>query len=218
MLHIQIPIGAVSQVKPVICRKELSMKLIILTGAPASGKSSIAEAVGKMLNIDVISKDGFKIDLFEKYGFTSHAEKKELSIKGEKLMHETIGDYIARNKDLIVDNNFKNFDVLRDILKKAARSVDVRCVYCVADYSLLAKRYNERISNGSRHQALYTLNQYPVIEGVSEFHPLITREDVERIEQGIQEFTFGQNVLEINTDHIEAAFEELCNQVVSFIE
>ena len=44
------------------------MKLIIITGAPASGKSSIAESVGKKLNIDVISKDAFKIELFEKYG------------------------------------------------------------------------------------------------------------------------------------------------------
>ena len=39
------------------------MKLVILTGAPASGKSSIAEAVGAKLGIDVISKDGFKIGL-----------------------------------------------------------------------------------------------------------------------------------------------------------
>jgi hypothetical protein len=95
--------------------------------------------------------------------------------------------------------------------------VEVKCVYCIADYDVLAKRYNERISSGNRHLALYTLNQYPVIEGVSEFHPLITRDDVERIEQGIQEFTFGQDVLEINTDNIELEFDNLCNIVIEFI-
>lgn len=194
------------------------MKLVIFTGAPASGKSSLAEAIGKILNIDVISKDGFKIKLFEKYGFTNHTEKKKLSIKGEELMHEAIRRYVSRDENLIVDNNFKNFNVLRDILKEANKDIDIRCIYCVADYSILAKRYNERISSGNRHQALFTLNQYPVIDGVSEFHPLISKDDVERIEQGIQEFTFSQNVIEINTDNIECEFDKLCERIVSFIK
>lgn len=193
------------------------MKLIIMTGAPASGKSSIAEAVGTKLGIDVISKDGFKIELFEKYGFTNHAEKRKLSIEGEKIMHDTIKKYVNQNVDLIVDNNFKHFNTVRDILSQADVAVEIKCVYCVADYNILAKRYNERIGNGNRHLALYTLNQYPVIEGVSEFHPLITRDDVQRIEQGIQEFTFGQDVLEINTDNIELEFETLCRKVIEFI-
>lgn len=193
------------------------MKLIILTGAPASGKSSIVEAVGAKLGIDVISKDGFKIELFERYGFTNHAEKKKLSIEGEKIMHDTIKDYVNKNIDLIVDNNFKHFDTVREIISQADVDVVIKCVYCIADYDVLAKRYNDRISSGNRHLALYTLNQYPVIDGVSEFHPLITRDDVERIEQGIQEFTFGQEVLEINTDNIESEFENLCNKVIEFI-
>ncbi|MDD3138826.1 MAG: AAA family ATPase [Lachnospiraceae bacterium] len=193
------------------------MKLIILTGAPASGKSSIAEAVGAKLGIDVISKDGFKIELLERYGFTNHAEKKKLSIEGEKIMHDTIKDYVNKNIDLIVDNNFKHFNTVREIISQADVDVVIKCVYCIADYDVLAKRYNDRISSGNRHLALYTLNQYPVIDGISEFHPLITRDDVERIEQGIQEFTFGQEVLEINTDNIESEFETLCSRVIEFI-
>lgn len=193
------------------------MRLIIFTGAPASGKSSIAEAVSKKICVDVISKDGFKIELFEKYGFTSHAEKKKLSIKGEQMMYDAIRKYIDNNQDLIVDNNFKNFDEIRLILKQTNIDIVLKCIYCVADYEKLAQRYNERISSGNRHLALYTLNQYPVITGVSEFHPLITIKDVERIEQGIQEFTFGTDVLEINTDNIENDFESLCNSVINFI-
>lgn len=193
------------------------MRLIIFTGAPASGKSSIAEAVSKKICVDVISKDGFKIELFEKYGFTSHAEKKKLSIKGEQMMYDAIRKYIDNNQDLIVDNNFKNFDEIRLILKQTNIDIVLKCIYCVANYEKLAQRYNKRISSGNRHLALYTLNQYPVITGVSEFHPLITIKDVERIEQGIQEFTFGTDVLEINTDNIENDFESLCNSVINFI-
>ena len=53
------------------------MLIIIFTGPPASGKSSIANRVGEILGINVISKDECKIRLFETYGFTNHAEKKE---------------------------------------------------------------------------------------------------------------------------------------------
>ena len=125
--------------------------------------------------------------------------------------------YVDNDLDLIVDNNFKNFEKIGLILSQANIDVLVKCVYCVADYEKLAQRYNERISSGNRHLALYTLNQYPVINGVSKFHPLITREDVERIEQEIQKFTFGTDVLEINTDSIEDNFESLCNSVINFI-
>ena len=194
------------------------MKLIIITGAPASGKSSISENLGNKLNIDVISKDSFKIGLFEKFGFTSHTEKKKLSILGEKMMYETIAEYIDLNKDLIVDNNFKNFETLRKIINNAKHLVEIKCIYCVADYSILAQRYNERIRSGHRHQALYTLNQYPVVNGVSKFHPMITKDDVCRIEQEIQEFTFGNDILEINTDKIDIEFDFICNCVIEFIK
>lgn len=194
------------------------MRLIIITGAPASGKSSIAEQVGKDLDIQVISKDGFKIQLFESYGFTSHAEKKQLSIRGEAMMYNAIVESITNGTDLIVDNNFKNYKEIRRILNDAKKEVVIKCVYCVADYSILAQRYNDRIANGNRHLALYTLNQYPLVSGISEFHPVITKDDVYRIEQEIQESTFGEDILQINTDKIEENFEILCNQVKEFIK
>ena len=193
------------------------MRLIIITGAPASGKSSIAEMVGRKLSIDVISKDGYKIELFEKYGFTNHAEKKKLSIRGEQMMNDSIRKHIEQNKDIIVDNNFKDFDDVRKAIDDNMTIVKVICILCKADYDILAKRYNDRIQSGNRHLALYTLNQYPVIEGVSEFHPIIDRDDVDRIEQNIKEQTFGDNVLEINTDHIEEEYDSICNEVIAYI-
>ena len=92
------------------------MKLIIFTGPPASGKSSLSSDIAKDLKIDCISKDLFKMHLFDKYGFKNHDEKKLLSIKGEAMMYRVIKFYISRNKDLIIDNNFKEFDTLRSLL------------------------------------------------------------------------------------------------------
>ena len=196
------------------------MKPIIFTGAPASGKSSLANEVGKRLDVDVISKDGYKIELFEKYGFSNHDEKKKLSVLGEKLMNEELQHHITLERDIIVDNNYKNFDEIRKIISidKKASQVCIICIYCVADYDILAKRYNERIQSGNRHIALYTLNQYPIIEGISVYHKPIDRDDVYRIEQNVTEKTFGNNVLEINTNKIDEEFEDLCAKAIAYIE
>ena len=193
------------------------MKLILITGAPASGKSSIAKAVSEMIQVSYISKDCFKIQLFEKYGFTSHKEKKRLSILGEDIMYDHILNSIRNNEDIIVDNNFKNFDRIRNIIKMANVHVKVICIYCEADYNILAYRYNERISSGVRHKALYTLNQYPIIKGISEFHPYISKDDVERIQEEVSECYYGDRILKINTDHIGDDFCAICQKIVSFI-
>ena len=66
------------------------MFLIIFTGAPASGKSSIAAKIAQEFNMPYYSKDDFKISLYEQYGFNNHDEKKKLSLLGEKMLLEQI--------------------------------------------------------------------------------------------------------------------------------
>lgn len=193
------------------------MKLILFTGAPASGKSSLAEELSRRTGIQAISKDGCKIRLFEQYGFTSHAEKKQLSLAGENEMYDLLEQAVSENRDIIVDNNFKDFDRVREVLAKFPKKAEVICVYCRADYDVLAKRYNERIAGGNRHPALYTLNQYPIIPGISEFHKEIDAGDVERIQKQNREETFGQNVLTVDTNHMETEFEQICETIKNYI-
>lgn len=192
------------------------MKLIIITGAPASGKSTIAQNVSKITGIPYFSKDEFKIELFEKYGFNNHDEKKKLSIQGENMLKNTISEHIDSDKDIIIDNNFKNFDAVREAIS-AHKNCTVICIMLKADYSVLAERYNLRISSGNRHTALYTLNKYPVVDGISKFHPLITEKDVSNIQNNIAEATFGDNVYEYDTTDIENTYEYICSDIIKNI-
>lgn len=190
------------------------MKLIILTGAPASGKSSIALELSRKTGIKSVSKDDCKIALFEKYGFSSHARKKQLSIFGEKILSRLIKCCVDGDKDLIVDNNFKNFDDVKALLLRS--NCDLYCVVCSADAEILAERYNNRIKKLERHPALYTLNQYPIIDGVSMFHHWIDKDDVCRIQQNVTEPTFGNRVLVVSTDNIEKEFYLICKRIADF--
>lgn len=191
------------------------MKLILVTGAPASGKSTIAEAISKHTRIRYISKDLFKIRLFERYGFTTHSEKKRLSILGESQMYDEIQQCVDTNENLIVDNNFKDFIKIREIIKE--KNVDLYCIYCDCEYELLAQRYNERIRTGNRHPALYTLNYYPIKEGISMFHPIISKDDVFRIQKNVTEKHFGNNILIIETDNILHDFDSIVKKALCFL-
>ena len=48
---------------------------ILVTGIPASGKSTIAEHLAKELSLPCFSKDAFKEILFDTVGFRSREEK-----------------------------------------------------------------------------------------------------------------------------------------------
>ena len=193
------------------------MKLIIFTGAPAGGKSSVAKEISAKTGIRTISKDECKIQLFEKFGFTNHDEKKTLSIRGEANMLVLVKNAIEAGQDIIVDNNFKDFDALRKVLHETGFSGRILCFVFEASYEKLAERYNMRIRSGNRHTALYCLNQYPVIDGVTEFHKPLMAEDVKRIQECIREETYGDAVYRINTDNIENEFDSICDNVISLI-
>ena len=169
------------------------MFLIIFTGAPASGKSSIAATIAQEFNMPYYSKDDFKISLYEQYGFNNHDEKKKLSLLGEKMLLEQIQLSIVQNVDIVVDNNFKNFKEIK-AMTGVENNCKIICVNLVANPILLAERYNQRIRSGNRHPALYTLDVYPIIEGISSFHKPIDENDVVRIQRSVTEETFGDYI------------------------
>ena len=193
----------------------LHMTLILLTGAPASGKSSIADALSEKLKIDKISKDEFKIKLFERYGFQNHTEKKKLSLQGEEKMYHAIAEHLQNGKSLIVDNNFKSFDTIRQ-LRANAPTCKVICVELMAEPSILAERYNDRIQMKNRHPALYTLDVFPITPE-SHFHPILKPEDVIRIQQDVTEAVYGDAVLKIPTNQIEQNFDLIIKRLMEFI-
>ena len=194
------------------------MVLIILTGAPASGKSSFAVSLSEILGIPWASKDAYKIKLFEQYCFNSHAEKKKLSIRGEAMLNERIEQAIVHNESLIVDNNFKNFNSVRGILERHNSKCKIICFCLYADSATLAERFNERISSGQREQPLYTLNVYPVVDGVSEFHKPLTAEQVDDIQSNISEETFGDIIVRLDTNSLDTDYDSILRHMTEIIK
>lgn len=77
------------------------MYCILVTGIPAAGKSTMAEAISERLKLPVISKDTIKELLFDNVGFQSRAEKVNLGIASMEIMYYVAGQLMKAGQPFI---------------------------------------------------------------------------------------------------------------------
>lgn len=65
------------------------MYCILVTGIPASGKSTMAEFLAERLRLPMLSKDKIKEILFDDVGFASRSEKVALGISAMNILYYT---------------------------------------------------------------------------------------------------------------------------------
>ncbi|AEM20979.1 hypothetical protein Bint_0345 [Brachyspira intermedia PWS/A] len=108
---------------------------------------------------------------------------------------------------------------MKDILKNISyNKVTIICIFCYADYTILANRYNDRIFNKKRHISLSINNQYPIINNITKFHEKININNVLQSYNQIEEEVFGNHTLKINTNNIDKDFNIICNNIIEFIK
>ena len=151
------------------------MKLIILAGMPATGKSTIAKMLQKEFGFPILEKDGIKEQLFDTIGFECYAEKRQLDVAANAVLLRIMEDMMKADTSVIVDNNFDpaSAEKLNALLEKYNPSCVT--VFLNGDTQVLYERYVERDSKHLRHLGHGMQTHYPPHEGEStEFH--MTRE------------------------------------------
>ena len=84
------------------------MYCILVTGIPASGKSTLARALGEELRLPVISKDSLKELLFDHVGFRSREEKVRLGNASMEIMYAVAGQLMRAGQPFLLENNFEH--------------------------------------------------------------------------------------------------------------
>lgn len=131
--------------------------LVLIGGAPASGKTTLAEEVAQALGLPLFRKDGFKEALADALGEagTSVADEevevsRRLGLAAVRLLYKVAGDVLDAGQSCVLESNFHrglSEADLRPLLERA----DGRLIHCEAAREVILARYQERDRAGERH-------------------------------------------------------------------
>ena len=193
------------------------MDLIILSGLPASGKSTVAKALQRAFPYPILEKDRIKECLFDTLGFESHDQKRRLDAAAARILLQTAEDILNAGNSLILDNNFDT------AAGEALRSLQERCrprsvtVLLTADEDTLYERYLARDQAHTRHPGHALSDRYPPLPGDPAVSPM-EREGFARryLDRGMGQVNWDGPVLSVDTTDLAALDREALVAQVRF--
>jgi predicted kinase len=126
--------------------------VLIITGAPASGKSTLGPRLASALGLPYLSKDLFKESLFETLGVADRAWSQRLGIASIQLLFKSTAALLEAGQSVAVESNFytrlstPEFQGLAE--RYGCRFIQV---VCTASGPTLVERFARRVVSGERH-------------------------------------------------------------------
>lgn len=198
------------------------MYCILVTGIPAAGKSTIAEAMSERLKLPVISKDTIKELLFDNVGFRSREEKVNLGIASLEIMYYVAGQLMRAGQPFILENNFEYSSEhgIKILLEKYQYSV--LTIALTGDYKVIYQRFLERESSPDRHRGHVVNDCYPEEKGNNQKALKAKTISYENFVHGIEQRGFdaflvdGRQIKVDTTDFSKINMEKIFSQIAAW--
>lgn len=138
----------------------MNSKILIITGAPATGKTSIMKLISDQSGVIAISKDEIKETLFDNFIDISLETSKKLGIASFHTVFLLLEKFAKKNISIIIEANFRpefDEDLVNEIVKKY--NVNVMQILCEASSETILKRLQKRKESGERHEGHFDLGR-----------------------------------------------------------
>lgn len=200
------------------------MYCILVTGIPAAGKSTMAEAISERLQLPVISKDAVKELLFDNVGFRSREEKVKLGTASMEIMYYAAGQLMRTGQPFILENNFEYSSEhgIKNLLEKYHYSA--LTITLTGDYRAIYQRFLEREKSPDRHRGHVVNDRYPEEKEGNPKELKSTSISYENYVCGIEHRGFdaflvdGKQIKVDTTDFSKIDMEELFSQIAAWKE
>jgi predicted kinase len=127
--------------------------LVVITGHPGSGKTTLAKTLADKYTTVFISKDALKERIFDGLGTGDKEWSLKVSGVAHRIMDDIVRQELSAGHSVIVESNFKP-EIDSERFSAIAKEQDADCVQilCRADGDVLFERWNRRIATGERHE------------------------------------------------------------------
>lgn len=192
------------------------MRCVLVSGAPASGKTRLGEYLSEHLDLPMASKDRAKEILFDTLGFRSREEKAALGTAAMELCYYFAEQQMKRGRPFLLENNFEAAS--KPGLEALLKQYDCRpiTVFLTGDPRVIYQRFLEREQSPDRHRGHVVNTCYPEPEGEKTPHtPISFEQFVSGIERrGMADFDVGGDRLIVDTtDFSRVDLENIARQV-----
>lgn len=136
-------------------------RVIVFCGLPASGKTTLAKAVSKKMNIFCLHKDALKERLYDLLDGKTLEDSKNIGRAVIETMLRVAEDSLENEVDVILESPFNHPDNpkrFQEWLKKYA--IDLCVIVCSVDDEERNRRHAERARHPGHHDK-ERLNHYP---------------------------------------------------------
>lgn len=126
--------------------------VVIISGPPASGKTTIVEKIAQTAQLPIICKDAIKELLFDALGWEDRDWSQQLGATTYRLFDYFGHVLLSANQSFLIESNFKKqFDQSRFDQWQKEFNAQLIQVYCTAPVEVLQQRFRDRVTSGRRH-------------------------------------------------------------------
>jgi predicted kinase len=137
--------------------------LVIVSGAPATGKSTLARALASSLGLPLLGKDALKEAIADEIGTpTDVAASQRLGLAAYQVLFDVATELAAAGVGQIVESNFRRGRSEAE-LGRVVAICDARLVHCTATPETVLERYSDRHQRGERHPAHLDAERHSVL-------------------------------------------------------
>lgn len=128
--------------------------IVVITGAPATGKTTLGKDLSQKFKLPFISKDALKDRIFDNLGWNDKAWSLKVSAASHRIMDYFIEEELKVGHSLILESNFKrHIDSERFRHIQSEYNCELLQVLCWAKGEIVFERFAANRANSSERHA-----------------------------------------------------------------